>query len=76
MPMSRRWAGTLIRRSSENMVLPSMEMVPPVGRSNPARARNVVVLPQPDGPSSVKNSPSAMLKLTPRTACTLPSSVW
>ena len=41
----------------------------------PERARNVVVLPQPLGPSSVKNSPAATLNETPSTAvtCVLPS---
>lgn len=29
-------------------------------------------LPQPDGPTSTANSPSAMVRSTPRTACTLP----
>ncbi len=33
-----------------------------VGVSNPAIMRSVVVLPQPDGPSIEKNSPSAMEK--------------
>ncbi len=47
-------------------------MVPPQGCSSPAMARNVVVLPQPDGPSSVTSSPRATLKLTPSTAMTSP----
>src|SRR6516225_11601528 len=32
-------------------------MRPELGCSNPAMRRNSVVLPQPDGPSSAKNSP-------------------
>ena len=32
-------------------------MVPLVGSSNPAISRSIVVLPEPDGPSSEKNSP-------------------
>ena len=32
---------------------------PSFGRSKPAMMRSSVVLPQPDGPSSVTNSPSA-----------------
>src|SRR6478609_9363179 len=32
-------------------------MRPAVGVSRPATMRNVVVLPQPDGPSSAKNEP-------------------
>src|SRR5580700_5337459 len=34
-------------------------MRPDVGSSNPATSRRVVVLPQPDGPRSEKNSPPA-----------------
>ena len=41
---------------------------PRVGCSNPAIMRSVVVLPQPDGPSREKNSPSRIVRLTPRTA--------
>ena len=37
--------------------------MPPVGSSSPAIIRSVVVLPQPDGPSMTKNSPSATMKL-------------
>ena len=37
--------------------------------------RSVVVLPQPDGPSSEKNSPAAMSSVTPSTASTRPSKV-
>jgi hypothetical protein len=32
-------------------------IVPEVGSSSPATIRSVVVLPQPDGPSSAKNEP-------------------
>ena len=39
---------------------PSTEIVPLVGWSKPAIIRSSVVLPQPDGPSSEKNSPSRM----------------
>ena len=34
-----------------------MRIVPAVGSSSPATMRSVVVLPQPDGPSSAKNEP-------------------
>ena len=37
---------------------PSMAIVPAVGVSKPAIILSSVVLPQPDGPSSEKNSPS------------------
>jgi hypothetical protein len=49
-----------------------MRISPAVGCSRPAIARSVVVLPQPEGPSSVSCSPGKTLKLTPRTAGTLP----
>src|SRR5262245_28530214 len=49
-----------------------MTISPSVGISNPASIRNKVVLPQPDGPSSAKNSPSSISKLTLSTALTLP----
>ncbi|CRZ52762.1 Uncharacterised protein [Vibrio cholerae] len=38
-------------------------MVPEVGRSNPAMARNKVVLPQPEGPRKQTNSPFSIDKL-------------
>ena len=50
------------------MSLPSSRMRPAVGCSKPAIIRNVVVFPQPDGPSSEKNSPAAMSRSMPRTA--------
>ena len=43
-------------------------MRPAVGVSKPAMARNVVVLPQPLGPSSVTTSPRRAVKLSARTA--------
>ena len=52
MPMLRRRGGTL------SMALPAMRMTPPVGASNPASIIRQVVLPDPDGPSKVRNSPS------------------
>ena len=39
---------------------PSSRMLPPSGRSKPAIIRSSVVLPQPEGPSSVKNSPASI----------------
>ena len=47
---------------------PPMEMVPEVGCSRPATQRSVVVLPQPEGPSSTTISPASMRKLTSSTA--------
>src|SRR5258705_662610 len=45
---------------------------PASGRSKPAITRSVVVLPDPDGPRSVKNSPSATVRSTSATATTSP----
>ncbi len=47
---------------------------PEVGSSNPAIIRRVVVLPEPDGPSIEKNSPSAISRSMPSTAVTWPST--
>src|SRR4051794_16447254 len=47
-------------------------MLPASGRSKPAIMRRQVVLPEPDGPSSVKNSPRRMSMSTPSTATTSP----
>src|SRR3954447_23000386 len=41
---------------------------PEVGSSSPAIMRSVVVLPQPEGPSRQKNSPSRTVKLESFTA--------
>ena len=42
---------------------PSSSTSPSSGRSKPAISRSVVVLPEPDGPSSVKNSPCLDLEV-------------
>src|SRR5580658_2034798 len=47
-------------------------MLPLVGSSKPAISRSVVVLPQPEGPSSEKNSPASMRNDTSSTARTPP----
>src|SRR6185312_14827043 len=49
-----------------------MRISPAVGCSKPAMRRRQVVLPEPDGPSSAKNSPSAISKLTSSAARTSP----
>ena len=46
--------------------------MPAVTRSKPAMSLSTVVLPDPDGPSIEKNSPSAMSRSTPSTARTSP----
>src|ERR1700733_2362436 len=48
-------------------------MRPAVGSSNPATSRRVVVLPQPDGPSSEKNSPAATDRSMLSTAAACPA---
>jgi hypothetical protein len=50
-------------------------MRPASGVSNPAIMRRSVVLPQPEGPSRVKNSPASMLKSTRSTAGMVPAKM-
>src|SRR5262245_51183050 len=52
MPRLRAWVGVSVTSREP------MKMRPLSGAASPAIARSVVVLPQPLGPSSVKNSPS------------------
>src|SRR3954451_2508246 len=68
MPMLRARGGTCTPRSGTATSSPPIEMVPPVGCASPAMHRSVVVLPQPEGPSSTTISPAAMRKLTSSTA--------
>ena len=68
MHVGRRFAGRSFTRS------PRMRMSPLVGISSPASMRSRVVFPQPDGPTMVKNSPSAILMSTPSTADRVPKS--
>ena len=51
---------------------PPIRMRPAFACSSPAISRKVVVLPQPDGPSSVTSVPAAISKLTSSTAVTAP----
>ena len=55
---------------SEVTSRPRRRIRPPVGSSKPPIIRRVVVLPQPDGPSSEKNSPLTTSSETPSTART------
>ena len=48
--------------------LPPMRRTPLVMSSSPATIRSAVVLPQPDGPTSTMNSPSAISTLRSLTA--------
>ena len=51
---------------------PAIRMRPSLGSSRPAIMRKVVVLPQPEGPSSVTSVPASTVKLTPATAVAAP----
>src|SRR5215216_2859668 len=53
---------------------PPIRMLPSVTSSRPAIMRRSVVLPQPDGPTSTRNSPSAISRLTSSTATTPPAN--
>src|SRR5258705_4765425 len=64
MPRSRSRGGTRMRPAGDDTTCPAMLISPPVGCSSPARQRNVVVLPQPDGPSRTTISPAGTAKLT------------
>src|SRR5690606_28679258 len=46
------------------MSLPLNETAPMSGKSSPAMMRSSVVLPDPDGPSSARNSPGRASRLT------------
>ena len=67
MPMSRVCAGSLSMRLVPNRISPASSS------QKPAIMRSSVVLPQPDGPSRVKNSPSPTVRFTPSTARTDPN---
>gem|GEM_PF-2841325 len=51
---------------------PAILTSPASGRSNPATGRSVVVLPHPEGPRRLKNSPFSTFRLTSRTAQACP----
>src|SRR5450631_3544140 len=68
MPRSRKRGGTRMPRAGDDTTRPAMLISPDVGCSRPATQRRVVVLPQPDGPSSTTISPAGTAKLTPSIA--------
>ncbi len=70
MPIPRSLGGTKMPLAESNTVVSPITMRPESGRSRPARQRSVVVLPQPEGPSSVNSRPRSTLKLTLSTART------
>src|ERR1041384_4521310 len=67
MAMSRSFGGTSLTTS------PSTAISPALISSSPAIMRSVVVLPQPEGPTSTTNSRSRMCRFTSFTAWTLRS---
>src|SRR4029453_9922080 len=60
--------GTRMPLAGDDTIRPAMLISPEVGCSSPATQRSVVVLPQPDGPSSTTISPAGTPKLTPSIA--------
>src|SRR6185437_11190586 len=72
MPSARRSAGTNRPRAASLTTTLPILMRPPVFCSSPATMRSVVVLPQPDGPSRVTNSPSLIRRSTLLTAANSP----
>src|SRR5215831_15622194 len=64
MTVLRRWGGSSFTRR------PRIRISPASGWTNPAISRSSVVLPQPEGPSSVANSPSGTASDTSATAST------
>ncbi len=66
--------GESFLESSFSRLTPSNTISPEVGRSSCRMQRPVVVLPQPDSPTSPKVSPFLMAKLTSSTALTWPTA--
>ncbi len=54
--------------------LPAIVIVPEVAVSSPATRRSAVVLPQPDGPTRIMNSPSGMSSVRRSTATVAPGN--
>src|SRR3954454_20922496 len=54
------------------MSLPPIRITPNVGSMKPEIMRRIVVLPQPDGPRKLKNSPAGMVRCTSETAVNAP----
>src|SRR4051795_3281925 len=68
MPVLRLCGGNVSMRCSPKRIRPASSS------QKPATMRNSVVLPHPDGPSSVKNSPSRTAIDTSSTARTVPKT--
>src|ERR1700759_221971 len=58
--------------STPSVSRPSIKILPELGRTSRLIIRSVVVLPQPDGPSSTQVSPALTSSVTPSTAVTVP----
>src|SRR5215470_9207672 len=71
--MPRRSGGTNSPECVDDSGRSPTWISPRSGRSSPATRRSVVVLPQPLGPSNVRNSPALASKLKSFTATTLPN---
>src|ERR1051325_8561752 len=69
MRCSLRLASAPLRKCDRSM--PSRAMRPSLGSSSAPRRLRSVVFPDPDGPATTAKSPFSMIKLTPRSACTL-----
>src|SRR6185437_15568003 len=67
--MSRSFGGTSLT------TLPPIEMSPRVMFSSPAIIRSKVDLPQPEGPTRITNSPSAMSTETPCSTSVVPNAL-
>src|SRR5262249_9397457 len=79
MPRLRRCGGTNTPPATSTTGRSPIRMRPAFAFSSPATQRSVVVLPQPEGPSSVTISPAATSKSMPATAATvsvLPAKVF
>src|SRR5512132_3746989 len=71
MPKPRRLGATNTRFADEYTTRSFTAISPSRGFSSPAIERSVVVLPHPDGPSSVKSLPSGTVKVTSWAARTI-----
>src|SRR5438552_3021729 len=66
MPTSRRYGGTRLMSSPPSSMTPSSCVV------QPSIIRSIAVFPEPDGPSTVTNSPLSIARSTPTTALAPP----
>src|SRR5436190_14941702 len=69
MPTPRLWTGSVVTSRSPNQIRPAS------GTTNPASMRRSVVLPHPDGPRRVNNTPAGISRSSPSKRAT-PSYRW